>query len=60
MVHHVLLAGLEVPRAAGLGVGFREGRGIPLLEAAFRFWTVESEEEDVFVCYFWRQVLGVL
>jgi hypothetical protein len=31
-----------------------EGGGIPLLEAAFRFGTVEAEEEDVFVCYFGR------
>ena len=60
MVHHVLLAGAEVARAACCGVVLGEGGGVPLLQAAFRFRAVEAEEEDVFVCYFWWEGLGVL
>ena len=60
MVHHVLLAGAEVARAACCGVVLGEGGGVPLLQAAFGFRAVEAEEEDVFVCYFWWEGLGVL
>lgn len=60
MVHHILLAGAEVARAACCGIVLGEGGGVPLLEAAFGFGAVEAEEEDVFVCYFGREVLGVL
>lgn len=37
-----------------------EGRGVPLLQAAFGFGAVVAEEEDVVVRYFGGEVLGVL
>ena len=60
MVHHVLLTCLEMPGAACFWVLLGERGWVPLLETAFGFWTIEAEEEDVFVCHFGRQVLRVL
>ena len=37
-----------------------EGGGIPLLQADLRLRTLVAKEEDVFLCYERREVLGVL
>lgn len=60
VVHHVLLARIEVPFAARFRVCLDEGRWKPLLQAAFGLGTVEAEEKHVFVCHFWREVLRIL
>ena len=59
MIHHVLLAGSEMVLLPVLRCGFDEGGWVPLLEAAFRLWSFEAEEENVLFGHFWGEALGV-